>query len=116
MISEPKMAYICTFKCLNNIAMQRIKLGKPYDDFIQSQIDAGYFGTATEVIRDSLRDKMAQAEDNRIAHIKALLEEAELSLKVDGPIDYSPDKMKEIFDEAQKAAKSKFKTSGHIRP
>ena len=110
------MAYICTFKCLNNIAMQRIKLGKPYDDFIQSQIDAGYFGTATEVIRDSLRDKMAQAEDNRIAHIKALLEEAELSLKVDGPIDYSPDKMKEIFDEAQKAAKSKFKTSGHIRP
>lgn len=42
--------------------MQRIKLGKLYDDFIQRQIDAGYFGTATEVIPDSLRDNMAEVK------------------------------------------------------
>jgi hypothetical protein len=49
-----------------------------------AETQRGYFGTATKVIRDSLRDKMTPTEDNRIAHSKkALLEEAELSLKVE---------------------------------
>ena len=69
--------------------MQRINLGKPYDDFYPKSdrcriFQDSYWGHR----RDSLRDKYeAQAEDNRITHIKALLEEAELNLKVDGPIE-----------------------------
>ncbi len=96
--------------------MQRIKLGKPYDDFIQSQIDTGYFGTATEVIRDSLRAKMAESENNRIVHIRALINEGELSLKEKGPIEFKPDTFKKILDKAKKMAKAKYKVPDHLKP
>ena len=96
--------------------MQRIKLGKPYDDFIQRQIDAGYFGTATEVIRDSLRDKMAAAETNRIDHIRALVEEGEWSAANEPLIEYDSGTMKNILSKAKKASISKTNIPSYLKP
>lgn len=96
--------------------MQRIKLGKPYDDFIQSQIDAGYFGTATEVIRDSLRDKMAQAEDNRIAHIKALVDQGIQSAKTKPLIEVTDTSLDQILDKARILAKTNYKVPTYLKP
>jgi len=96
--------------------MQRIKLGKPYDEFIQRQIDAGYFGTATEVIRDSLRDKMAASEKNRIDHIRALVEEGEWSAAHEPLIEYTSGTMKNILAKAKKAAAAKTMIPSYLKP
>ncbi len=96
--------------------MQRIKLGKPYDDFIQSQIDTGYFGTATEVIRDSLRAKMAEAENNRIAHIRALLDEGIESARNRPLIEVTKESLDKIFSKAKKMAKVKYKVPAYLKP
>jgi putative addiction module CopG family antidote len=63
---------------------QRIKLGKPYEKFIQNLIESGYYGTATEVIPDALRDKMEKVENDRIANIRALIAEGEEDVKEGG--------------------------------
>ena len=60
--------------------MRRIQLGKPYEHFLDKMVESGYYATATEVIRDALRDKMTEMKNNRIAAIHALLEEGEKSL------------------------------------
>ena len=41
------------------IKMQRIKLGKPYQEFIHNLIESGYYGTATEVIWDAFHCALA---------------------------------------------------------
>ena len=61
--------------------MQRIQLGAPYEEFIKKVIATGYYSTATEVIRDALRYKMGQMEQNRIDHIRSLVAEGEKSLE-----------------------------------
>ncbi len=96
--------------------MQRIKLGKPYDDFIQSQIDAGYYGTATEVIRDSLRAKMTEAEDNRIAFIKSLVDQGLESVKNQPLIEVNDESLQKILLKAKKMVKSGYKVPIYLKP
>jgi putative addiction module CopG family antidote len=69
--------------------MQRIKLGKPYDDYIAQQIESGYFASATEVLRDALRPKMEIP--NTLITKKTLLElvkEGEESIKAGRTVPY----------------------------
>lgn len=96
--------------------MQRINLGAPYEEFIRSQIEAGFFGSATEVIRDALRDKMAQAENDRISHIKALLAEAEADYKRGEFSEFTSDTKDEIKTEALKRHKDGHTPGKHIMP
>lgn len=96
--------------------MRRIQLGKPYENFLDKMIESGYYSTATEVIRDALRDKMAEMENNRIAAIHALLEEGEKSLLNEGGVEYTPTLMDEIYDEAKKSANTGQTIPKHLRP
>ncbi len=96
--------------------MQRINLGKPYDEFIQSQIDSGYFGTATEVIRDSLRAKMAESENNRIVHIRALLEEGIESARNRPLIEVTKESLNKILTKARKMSQDKYKVPAYLKP
>jgi putative addiction module CopG family antidote len=47
--------------------MQRVNLGKPYEDFIQKLVASGYYASASEVLRDALRTKMEQTDKWKIA-------------------------------------------------
>lgn len=96
--------------------MRRIQLGKPYENFLDKMVESGYYATATEVIRDALRDKMAELENNRIAAIHALLEEGERSLLEEGGIEYTPTLMKKIFEEAKKSTHEGSTAPTHVRP
>jgi putative addiction module CopG family antidote len=51
--------------------MQRVNLGKPYEEYIHKMVDSGYYASASEVIRDALRSKM---EINSIEKVKTLAE------------------------------------------
>ncbi|MDA3939141.1 MAG: type II toxin-antitoxin system ParD family antitoxin [Spirochaetia bacterium] len=43
--------------------MPRINLGEPYEIYIQKQIKTGLFSSATEVIKDALRNRMEREKD-----------------------------------------------------
>jgi putative addiction module CopG family antidote len=82
--------------------MQRIKLGKPYDDYIAQQIESGYFASATEVLRNALLSKM---EINKIKTPKKtlmeLIQEGEESIKAGRVTNYTPTLMSELFEQAK---------------
>lgn len=40
--------------------MQRVNLGKPYEEYIKKLVKEGYYASASEVLRDALREKMKQ--------------------------------------------------------
>ena len=79
-----KMYYICT-----KTIMQRINLGKPYELYIKQMIDEGYFSTATELIRDALREKMFTPKRN--IQLNTLIQE--------GITDFKEHKFEEFNDK-----------------
>lgn len=97
--------------------MQRIKLGKPYDDYIAQQIESGYFASATEVLRDALRSKMKF--EATIAPKKSLLElvkEGEESINAGRVTPYSPTLMNELFEQAKQNSILGKPIPDHIKP
>jgi putative addiction module CopG family antidote len=67
--------------------MQRINLGKPYDEYIAKQIESGYFATATEVLRDALRPKMGIGNLPKKTLFE-LVQEGEESIKAGRTVPY----------------------------
>jgi antitoxin ParD1/3/4 len=55
--------------------MQRVNLGKPYEEFIQKLVESGYYASASEVLRDALRLKMEKSEQWKAARFQQLLKE-----------------------------------------
>jgi putative addiction module CopG family antidote len=97
--------------------MQRIKLGKPYDDYINQQIESGLFASATEVLRDALRPKMGIG--NTSVPKKTVLElvkEGEESVKAGRLIEHSPDLLKNIFEKAKENARNGKQIPDYIKP
>ena len=41
--------YYFVYKC--DIIMQRVNLGKPYEEYIKRMVKGGYFASASEVLR-----------------------------------------------------------------
>jgi Arc/MetJ-type ribon-helix-helix transcriptional regulator len=54
-------------------------------------ISTGYYSTSTEFIRDALRGKMREMEENRIEQIRALVAEGQKSLDRFGAIEINED-------------------------
>ena len=96
--------------------MQRIKLGKPYEEFIQNLIESGYYGTATEVIRDALRDKMERIENDRIANIRALIAEGEEDIRKGRTIIFDENYITRVDELAKKKVERGDPIPKHIRP
>jgi antitoxin ParD1/3/4 len=55
--------------------MQRVNLGKPYEEFIQKLVESGYYASASEVLRDALRLKMEQSERWQNTRLMQLFQE-----------------------------------------
>ena len=96
--------------------MQRIQLGAPYEEFIKKVIATGYYSTATEVIRDALRYKMGQMEQNRIDHIRSLVAEGQASKDRGDVIEYSEDYLDDLMERARKSLTEDKSIPDHIRP
>ncbi|MEP7267556.1 MAG: type II toxin-antitoxin system ParD family antitoxin [Saprospiraceae bacterium] len=87
--------------------MEKIVLGKPYKEYIKQQIESGYYTSASEVIRDSLRAKMNLSEAPNKTLMMKLIEEGELSAHTKPLIPFTKANMEKIMVEAKTAAKKR---------
>jgi putative addiction module CopG family antidote len=86
--------------------MQRINLGKPYEDYIREMVDSGYYASASEVIRDALRQKMQIHRASKEKSLLELVEEGLEDVKNGKVLDFDEQLLNEIFNEAKSNVKN----------
>ena len=93
-----------------------LKLGEPYDNYIEGEIQAGFFSNATEVVRDALRRRMESKEKQRIEKIHALIAIGEDQIKNGDTVPFSPDFMDNAMKRAKENSKSGKPVSDELKP
>jgi putative addiction module CopG family antidote len=93
---------------------RRIYLGVPFEDFTEKMVESGSYYTATEVIRDALRKKMSEMEEDRIANIKSMVLEGQKQIE-DGQFKKVDQKLyKSILIKGIEKAKSGEEILSHV--
>ena len=87
-----------TSKCRRRNNMPRINLGEPYEVYIQNQIKSGLFSSATEVIKDALRNRMEREQRFRIEKAHTLLAKGEADIQLGKTVPYTHSLMNEISE------------------
>jgi len=75
-----------------------VNLSPEMEGFVKSKVETGFYGNATEVIRDALR--RMQAEDNRIAAWQAAVKIGDDQLARGEGIAYTPAVLESITESA----------------
>lgn len=96
--------------------MQRIQLGAPYEDFIKNMIASGYYSTSTEVIRDALRAKMRELQENRIEEIRVLVAEGQASVDKGNVVEVNDVFFEEALERAMEDVANGKEIPDHLRP
>ena len=81
-----------------------VNLSPELEGFIKGKVSGGFYGNATEVIRDALR--RMQAEEARQAAWQAAIKQGDDELDRGEGIDYTADTLKDISKSAAKAMRS----------
>lgn len=74
-----------------------VNLSKEMEAFIKSKVATGFYGNATEVIRDAIR--RMQEDETRIAAFQAAVDEGEADIEAGRVYPYTEDTMDEIIAE-----------------
>ena len=82
--------------------MPRINLGNPYEIYIQNQIKSGLFSSATEVIKDALRNRMEREQSYHMERVHALLAKGEADIQLGKTVPYTHSFMHEISEMGRK--------------
>jgi len=93
-----------------------LKLGEPYEKFIQNEIKAGLYSNATELVRDALRHMHDDNERRRIEHIHALIAVGEEQIKTGKTVRYHSNLLNQITQEALVEAKIGKPIKDEIKP
>lgn len=75
-----------------------INLSPEMEGFIKSKVARGFYGNATEVIRDAVR--RMQAEETRITAWNAAIKQGDEQLDRGEGIAYTPDALNDITEKA----------------
>lgn len=75
-----------------------VNLSPEMEGFIKNKVSSGFYGNATEVIRDAIR--RMQAEESRIASWQDAIKLGDSQLDRGEGIDYTPDSIKDITQSA----------------
>jgi antitoxin ParD1/3/4 len=75
-----------------------VNLSPEMEGFIKSKVLGGFYGNATEVIRDAIR--RMQAEESRIAAWQAAIAKGDAQPNREEGIAYTPDVLKDITESA----------------
>ena len=78
--------------------MPRINLGEPYEIYIQNQIKSGLFSSATEVIKDALRNRMEREQNYHREKVYALLAKGEADIQLGKTVPYTDSLLHEITE------------------
>jgi antitoxin ParD1/3/4 len=84
------------------------------EGFIKNKVSSGFYGNATEVIRDAIR--RMQAEESRIAAWQAAIKEGDIQLARGEGVAYSPDTLNDITQSAISAMHSGQPMSRDVLP
>lgn len=75
-----------------------VNLSPEMEGFIKNKVSSGFYGNATEVIRDAIR--RMQAEESRIASWQDAVKLGDSQLDRGEGIRYTPDSLKDITQSA----------------
>jgi len=78
-----------------------VNLSPEMEGFIKNQVASGFYGNATEVIRDAIR--RMQAEDSRRVAWQAAIQKGDRQLDRGEGIAYTPETMNDITQRALSA-------------
>ena len=91
-----------------------VNLSPEMEGFIRNKVATGFYGNATEVIRDAVR--RMQAEDARVAAWQAAIKVGDDQLDRGENVAYTPELRKEIKAAALKAMHSGEPTDSDVLP
>ncbi|RJX18282.1 MAG: type II toxin-antitoxin system ParD family antitoxin [Desulforudis sp.] len=78
-----------------------INLSPEMEGFIKGKVASGFYGNATEVIRDAIR--RMQAEESRLAAWQAAIKKGDDQLERGEGIDYTSETLEDITGKAMSA-------------
>lgn len=91
-----------------------VNLSPEMEGFIKSKVSSGFYGNATEVIRDAIR--RMQAEENRITAWRLAIQEGDAQLERGEGIAYTTELLSDITRSAMDAMHSKQPISPDVCP
>jgi antitoxin ParD1/3/4 len=97
-----------------NTMTMHVNLSPEMEGFIKSKVSGGFYGNATEVIRDAIR--RMQAEESRIAAWHAAIAKGDEQLNRGEGIAYTPEALKDITDSAIGAMHSSKPMEADVLP
>lgn len=91
-----------------------VNLSPEMEGFIKQKVASGFYGNATEVIRDAIR--RMQAEESRIAAWQAAIQKGDAQLDRGEGIAYNAETLKEITQSAIGAMRTGKATDPDVLP
>lgn len=91
-----------------------INLSPEMETFIKGKVSSGFYGNATEVIRDAIR--RMQAEEGRVSTWKAALKKGDDDLDAGQSVPYTAATLDEITQSAKKAMNSAQGVDADVLP
>lgn len=80
------------------VMSMHINFPEAMENYIKEKVASGFYGNATEVIRDAVR--RMQAEDKRIAEFRAAVAKGEAELDRGESVLYTPELLDQIAESA----------------
>ncbi|MCP9767168.1 type II toxin-antitoxin system ParD family antitoxin [Lacihabitans sp. LS3-19] len=96
--------------------MQRVNLGKPYEEFIQQLVSSGYYASASEVLRDALRSKMEENEKWKSFKLKQLVQAGLDDVAAGRVVPFDEKLMNKAFENAIQNSKNAKIIPDHLKP
>lgn len=91
-----------------------VNLSPELERFIKTKVASGFYGNATEVIRDAIR--RMQAEETRLAAWRAAIKTGDDQLDRGEGIDYTPELLGDITKSALGAMHSNLPIDADVTP
>ena len=91
-----------------------VNLSPEMEGFIKTKVASGFYGNATEVIRDAIR--RMQAEESRVVAWQAALKVGDDQLNLGEGIAYTPETLNDITQSAISAMHSGTPTDADVLP
>jgi antitoxin ParD1/3/4 len=96
--------------------MQRVNLGKPYEEYIKRLVESGYYASASEVLRDALRLKMEQNELWKWERFNQLIQEGLDDVEAGRVYEFNHELMQKAFENAKRNVKEGKKIPDYLQP
>ncbi len=96
--------------------MQRVNLGKPYEEYIKRLVESGYYASASEVLRDALRLKMEQNELWKWERLNQLIQEGLDDVEAGRVYEFNQELMQKAFENAKRNVNEGKKIPDYLQP